>query len=193
MKSKNPSEFNWVPLLGTDAMVLERGVFTDERGVFHKPFISSELDSIAPFSKLNEVNISHSTKVGTVRGFHMQAAPNAETKIVTCIAGSILDAIIDCREESDTYGQVITVLLEENDGNSVFVPKGFAHGFQTLQANTSILYCVDEKYNPNVQLGINPRSDELIELWPLPVENISSQDKNLPSWNSFMKIKAKIN
>ena len=184
--SKNPSEYRLEQIAQTDAQILMRGVHSDTRGFFQKPFIANYLEASSSFSSLTEINLSHSAKKGTVRGFHLQSAPYSETKIVTCVTGSLLDVVIDCRKESPSYGAVCLIPLNEHDGKSVIVPKGFAHGFQTLADNTTLLYCVDQGYEPKAQLGINPLSESLRKIWPLEVTVISPEDDSLPHWENFM-------
>jgi dTDP-4-dehydrorhamnose 3,5-epimerase len=110
--------------------------------------------------------------------------------MVTCISGSILDVVIDCRESSPNYGRVCKILLAAHDGKSVVVPKGFAHGFQTLSDDATVLYCVDERYEPSAQLGINPLSAPLNAIWPIKSITISPQDNCLPLWEDFMQTEA---
>jgi dTDP-4-dehydrorhamnose 3,5-epimerase len=157
-------------------------VFQDHRGIFEKPHVSNQYKDSTIFTNLQEVNLSLTNEIGTIRGFHQQIEPDAETKIVTCVSGSVFDCVIDLRRNSKTFGGVFSIKLSANSGVSLMIPKGFAHGFQSLETSSALLYCVDSRYSPNSQTGINPLSSELIDLWPLKVRDISEQDKNLPLW-----------
>lgn len=190
--SNNPSSHTREFIDRTSAELILRGVFTDDRGAFEKPFIASQIESTENFTSLKEVNLSFTQKSGTVRGFHFQTESFSESKIVTCVAGKILDVVIDVRPNSATYGYVNRVTLEARDGKSLVVPKGFAHGFQTLSDETSVLYCVDQKYQVDAQAGINPLSSNIMHIWPIPISEISKQDRNLPTWEEVVDIEANI-
>jgi dTDP-4-dehydrorhamnose 3,5-epimerase len=180
--STNPSHYTYTETPLDDLLIVTRGVFRDHRGVFEKPHISNEYAESKIFINLQEVNLSLTNEVGTIRGFHQQIEPNAETKIVTCVSGSVFDCVIDMRGNSKTFGGIFTIKLIANSGVSLMIPKGFAHGFQSLEASSALLYCVDSRYSPKSQTGINPLSPELIDLWPLKAGDISEQDKSQPLW-----------
>ena len=182
MPSTNPSDYTYAQTPLDDLLVVTRGVFRDHRGVFEKPHISNEYETSKIFLNLQEVNLSLTNEVGTIRGFHQQIEPNAETKIVTCVSGSVFDCVIDMRRHSKTFGGIFSITLSANSGVSLMIPKGFAHGFQSLEAASTLLYCVDSRYSPKSQTGINPLSPELIYLWPLKAADISEQDQGQPLW-----------
>lgn len=182
MFSTNPSEYTYKQTPLDDLIIVTRGVFHDHRGVFEKPHISKEYEDSEIFTNLQEVNLSLTNEVGTIRGFHQQIEPNAETKIVTCVSGSVFDCVIDMRAYSKTFGGIFSIKLSANSGVSLMIPKGFAHGFQSLEVSSALLYCVDSRYTPRSQTGVNPLSPELIDVWPLKARDVSEQDKGLPLW-----------
>ena len=180
--STNPSEYTFTTTPFADLVVASRGIYHDERGVFEKPYISNEFSDKFSFTSLREVNVSRTSKSGTIRGFHQQLEPKSETKIITCISGSILDCVIDLRVKSKTFGGIFTIKIEAHSGVSLIIPKGFAHAFQSLEDSSALIYSVDNSYDSSLQTGVNPLSPELMHIWPLEVTNISEQDKNLPFW-----------
>lgn len=186
--SPNPSNFQIVTTNFLDLAIIKRGVHNDNRGMFEKPFIGSEFKNNLSFGELQEVNISVTRETGTIRGFHHQIAEASETKIVTCVSGAIFDCVLDLRPNSETFGGVFTIELSAKSGLSIVVPKGFAHGFQSLEDETIVLYCVDSPYAPKSQNGINPMSSELQSIWPLEVTCISEQDTNLPLWSEEISV-----
>lgn len=187
-KSSNPSNYEYSTTQFSELTVVKRGVHHDIRGAFEKPFVVSEYQREVSFSELQEVNVSTTSKSGTVRGFHQQINAASETKIVTCISGAIFDCVIDLRLDSETFGGVFTIELSAKSGISIVVPRGFAHGFQSLEDQSTVLYCVDNTYTPSLQSGVNPLSRELESIWPLQVTCISEQDTNLPLWSERITI-----
>ena len=138
--------FRETPLKGAFVIDLEkRG---DERGFFARVFCKKEFQAHGLCTELMQVNNSCSVLNGTLRGMHYQLAPKAETKLVRCIRGRVWDAIIDLREESPTFGKWFGVELSDENRQTLYVPKGFAHGFLTLADNSEVLYMVDEFYDP---------------------------------------------
>lgn len=154
----------------------------DERGFFARTFCQNELVDINNGKNIIQMNISHSKVRGTVRGMHIQMPPFQEDKIVRCISGAIFDVLVDCRESSKTYGQSTSVELSSTIMNAVYIPKGVAHGFQTLEDNTQVLYCHTEIHSPLSESGFRYDSEALGIQWPLPVSIISNRDKNLPKF-----------
>lgn len=142
----------------------------DNRGTFVKlhpmRFFSGALDSIA---------FSHNPILGTIRGLHFQTEPFAEEKLVTCIQGSIFDVAVDLRPNSKTFGKWTSYNLNSENHLQVYLPKGIAHGFQTLQSNTIVHYGISAQYNPDSSFSINPLGELGIN-WPFPEILVSQQD-----------------
>ena len=135
------------------------------------------------------MNTTLSKKQSTVRGLHFQRPPKAETKIVRCISGSIWDVIVDIRENSPTYGKWYGVELNDNNRTMMYVPKGFAHGFQTLVDNVELLYLHSEFYSKKHEGGLL-YADKTVNIdWPLPVSGISERDKVHPMLSELNPIR----
>jgi dTDP-4-dehydrorhamnose 3,5-epimerase len=150
----------------------------DERGFFArvwdiKKFVEKNLNS-----KLVQSNISFTKKKGTIRGLHYQIHPYEETKIILCTKGSIFDVIIDLRSDSATYKKWVFHNLSSEDYKMLFIPEGFAHGFQTLEDNTEIFYHVSQFYTPSAERGIR-WDDPLFNIaWPIKKKVISQKDNS---------------
>ena len=143
---------------------------TDSRGRFIKfhpeIFLHDKLDSVA---------VSINPKAGTIRGIHLQIEPFAEEKIVTCIQGSTFEVVIDIRPESKSFGKIATFELSRESANQVYLPKGVAHGFQTLMPDTIVQYFLTSHYSPEFSYSIDPFGDFGID-WPLKELSISEKD-----------------
>lgn len=124
---------------------------------------------------------------GTVRGLHYQNGAAAETKLVTCVSGSILDVVIDMRSNSSTYLKVFSIKLDGEDTLTLKIPRGCAHGFQAQENESQLLYIVDNFYSNLDQRGINPLSEELLKIWPLEVSLVSNQDSEWPKISELRK------
>jgi dTDP-4-dehydrorhamnose 3,5-epimerase len=120
---------------------------------------------------------SYNKKKGTIRGIHYQKYPNYEKKIITCIKGSIYDVIVDLRKNSKTYLQYKKFILTERNSCSLEVPKGYGHGFQTLENNTIIYYQIYGKFIKKKQSGILWNDKKIKIKWPLPIKCISKRDQ----------------
>lgn len=160
-----------------DLYVIENNNFKDNRGVFSRIFSDNELNQIFN-SKIKEINFSRTEKKGTVRGLHFQHEPYAEVKIIKCIKGGIFDIVVDIRKNSSTFLSYFTIELNDKNNKMIFVPKGFAHGFQTLEDSTEILYLHSNNYNPESEGGLNIYDEMLAINLPLKVTNISEKDKS---------------
>ena len=115
---------------------------------------------------------------------HFLKYPSKEKKIVTCLSGEVFDVIVDLRRNSKTYKKVITIKLSEENSLGVYIPNGFAHGFQTLKNKTNLLYFHSTFYDKNLDSGINPLDKDLNITWPLKVNFISQKDGNSPFMSS---------
>ena len=145
-KEKVGIQFKETTLKG--AFVIEPETFADERGFFARSFSDREFAAHGINARLVECNISYNVKKHTIRGMHFQSAPHAQAKLVRCTAGAILDVIIDLRPASPTFGQWFGVELTSRNRLMLFVPAGFAHGFQTLEHETEVFYEVSDYYEP---------------------------------------------
>lgn len=163
-----------------DAYIIEPEPFVDDRGKFARLYCHEELQQIGHFKPIVQVNYSLTRQKGTIRGMHFQYSPKAEIKMVRCLRGSVFDVIIDLRCGSPTFLQWCGEILSEKNMKMMYIPEGFAHGFQTLENNSEFLYLVTEFYSPKHEGGIS-YNDPLINIsWPLEVTDISERDKELP-------------
>jgi dTDP-4-dehydrorhamnose 3,5-epimerase len=144
----------------------------DSRGSFSKFHPLSEIAN-----PLNSVALSFNPITGTVRGLHFQVDPFAEEKLVTCIQGSIFDVIVDLRPSSKTFGKWTSFDLNATNLFQMYLPKGIAHGFQTLEPNSIVHYCLTAEYAPNSSYVIDPFGDLDIS-WPMDTSNVSERDKS---------------
>ena len=153
-------------------MISEITTFSDKRGKFSKFLPSDSLNN-----SLNSIAISTNFQKGTLRGLHFQIEPFAEEKVVTCLNGSIYDVLVDLRPLSKTFRKWTTFELSESSLMQIYIPKGVAHGFQSLTEYSQILYCITSVYSKQNSFSINPFC-ELNISWPLTQYIISDQDSN---------------
>jgi len=149
----------------------------DSRGFFARAFCQHEFADHGLKPVIAQANIAFNKKCGTLRGMHFQFPPVAETKLLRCTRGGILDIIVDLRPESPTYLQHIAVELNEDNGRALYVPERFAHGYQVLRDNTETSYQVGEFYAPGSEGGLFYGDPRLALPWPLPVAVISEKDQ----------------
>lgn len=164
------------------AYIIEPEKLEDKRGFFARAWCQKEFEAHGLVSRPAQANISYSKKKGTLRGMHYQVAPYQETKLVRCTRGAIYDVIIDLRPNSLTYGQWIGVELTAENYKMLFVPKDFAHGFQTLEDNTEVIYQVSQFYSPGSENGIRYDDPAIGIKWPVDVQVISDKDKGWPDY-----------
>jgi dTDP-4-dehydrorhamnose 3,5-epimerase len=148
----------------------------DERGFFSRMFCQNEFARHGLKPVIAQANLAFNRKRGTMRGMHFQFPPKAETKIVRCTRGAILDIIVDLRPESPTYLQHVSVELTADNHRSIYVPERFAHGYQVLEDNTETTYMCGEFYAPDQESGLHYADPDLGLSWPLPVTEISPKD-----------------
>ena len=166
-----------------DCYILEFQRFGDNRGYFEAITID-DLHSLG-FKEIMQVSRSMSAK-GTIRGMHFQKNPYSQAKCVSCIRGAVLDVVVDLRKNSSTYGKYTSVLLTPENGRMLFVPRGFAHGFVSLEEDSVFEYFVDNKYMPSEEGGLI-YSDPTVNIdWQLEKYGIdqpifSEKDKNYPT------------
>ncbi len=163
-----------------DAFIVEPEPFEDTRGRFARVFCQNELQSILHGKNIVQINHSLTRQKGAIRGMHFQYPPRAEIKIVKCMRGSIYDVIIDLRRNSPTLLQWHGEVLSAENMKMIYVPEGFAHGFQALEENTELLYLHTEFYSPQNE-GAVRYDDPLINIqWPMEITDISEKDQNHP-------------
>lgn len=162
-------------------VVVTPKIFRDERGFFSESYSKRTFDAAGLVYDMVQDNHSLSIDVGVIRGLHYQMNPKAQTKIVRVVRGSIFDVAVDIRKGSPTYGQWIAEELSAEKGNQLVVPKGFAHGFCTLEPNTEVMYKVDEFYSPEHDRGIRWSDPDLNINWPTKTPILSDKDESAPT------------
>src|SRR5437867_1995377 len=167
--------FTETKLKGAYLIDLERR--EDSRGFFARTFCQNEFEAHGLKKTIAQANTAFSFNKGTLRGMHFQYPPAAETKLLRCTRGAILDIIVDLRPESPTYLDHIAVELTADNHRSLYVPERFAHGYQTLRDNTETSYQVGEFYAPDCESGLMHDDPRLGLQWPLPVAVISDKDQ----------------
>jgi dTDP-4-dehydrorhamnose 3,5-epimerase len=161
-----------------DAYIIDLDRKEDERGFFARAFCQNEFAAHGLKPIIAQANIAFNNKRGTLRGMHFQYPPAAESKLVRCTRGAILDVIVDLRPESPTYLNHIAVELSEDNYRALYVPERFAHGYQVLRDKTETSYQVGEFYTPGSEGGLMYNDPRLGLRWPLPVSTISEKDKS---------------
>lgn len=152
----------------------------DDRGYFARFFDRKVFEGHGIDSDFVQGNLSYNKKAGTLRGMHFQLPPAEETKLVQCVSGSLYDVIIDLRIESPSYLHHFGVELNEKNKRMIVVPKGFAHGFVTLEDDTEARYLVSEFYTPERESGVRHDDPAFGIEWPRAVAVISDKDANWP-------------
>jgi dTDP-4-dehydrorhamnose 3,5-epimerase len=156
----------------------------DPRGFFARAFCQNEFRQHGLKPVIAQANIAFNHKKGTIRGMHFQFPPAAETKLVRCTRGAIVDIIVDLRPESPAFLQHVEVELSEDNYRAIYVPERFAHGYQVLRDGTDTSYQVGEFYTPGSEGGLLYNDPRLALTWPLPVTMISEKDQ---LWKSFQE------
>jgi dTDP-4-dehydrorhamnose 3,5-epimerase len=165
------------------AYIIELDPIIDERGFFARSFCKKEFEKKNLCYDFVQCNISHNKKKGTLRGMHYQKAPSQEIKIVSCIKGAIYDVIIDFRQDSATYLKWISVELTEQNKKMLYIPEDFAHGFQTLEDDSTVYYQMSEFYNPESACGLRWDDPAFKITWEHLNLIISNKDKKYDLFN----------
>jgi dTDP-4-dehydrorhamnose 3,5-epimerase len=158
------------------AFVIDLEPRKDERGFFARSFCQTEFEEHGLKPVITQSGLAKNWKKGTLRGMHFQFPPAAETKLVRCIGGAILDVIVDLRPESETYLEHFTVALDAKSMRALYVPERFAHGYQSLLDDTIVSYDLGAVYTPSIEGGLPHDDPRLGLVWPLPVTAISVRD-----------------
>ena len=160
------------------AFILDVDRREDNRGFFARVFCQREFAMHGLKPLIAQANVAFNKKKGTLRGMHFQFPPAAETKLVRCTRGAILDIIVDLRPESPTYLDHVAVELIADNHRALYVPERFAHGYQVLEEGTETSYQMGEFYTPEAECGLRYNDPRLGLKWPLPVTEISLKDDN---------------
>lgn len=167
-----------LPLAGVKCITRQR--LGDSRGFLSRLFCAEELSEAGWIKPITQINHTMTSRRGTVRGMHYQRPPHSEMKLVTCVRGEVWDVAVDLRTGSPTFLRWHAELLSAENGRALLIPEGFAHGFQAMTDNVELLYCHSAAYAPAAEAGIHSRDPALSIAWPLPVEELSVRDAQLP-------------
>jgi dTDP-4-dehydrorhamnose 3,5-epimerase len=167
------------PLKGVYVVTTEP--FKDSRGIFARLFCKDSLKGIIENILISQINYSHTIEKGSIRGLHFQYPPKAEIKMVRCLKGSVFDVIVDIRQNSPTFLKWHGEIISSENFKMIYIPKGFAHGFQTLEANCSLLYLHSEAYDPSCEGALRYNDPMLGIKWPLMASQVSERAKNRSS------------
>lgn len=177
--------FSETPLKGS--YIIELTPFADTRGWFARTFCKNEFSQIGHAKEWVQLNHSFTNIKGSIRGMHFQYPPHTETKMVRCIAGAVFDVIIDLRKDSDTFLQYFGATLSPQNKKMLYIPDGFAHGFQTLEDNTELIYHHTAFYTPAAEGGIRYDDPKVGINWILSNTDISNRDNQHPYLDNTFK------
>lgn len=170
--------FDPAPIAGAWIVRLEPR--RDERGFFARTFCVDEFESAGLPATFVQQSLARSTLRGTLRGMHLQLEPHAEDKYVRCVRGRIFDAIVDLRPQSKTFRRTFTLELDAESGDALFVPRGCAHGYQTLVDETDVFYAMSARYAAHAARAIRWDDPALAIAWPIPNPILSEADRHAP-------------
>ena len=161
-----------------DLLIVRSASFQDNRGSLTRLFCFDALSAFTNVKPITQINLSCTLEVGSVRGLHLQHSPHAEQKMVRCLKGRVWDVAVDLRAGSDTFLKWHAQELSSQEFTMMFIPEGFAHGFQVLEEGSEMLYFHTANYAPAAQGGVRP-DDPLLNInWPLPIVNLTATDKS---------------
>jgi dTDP-4-dehydrorhamnose 3,5-epimerase len=171
------------PLQG--AFVIDLQPVSDERGFFARAWCQHEFEEHGLESRLAQCSVSFNYSAGTLRGLHYQAPPHEEVKIVRCTSGAVFDVIVDLRPNSSTYAAHHSVILSAANRRMLYIPEGFAHGFQTLEDNTEVYYQMSEFYAPDAARGVRWNDPAFGIVWPHAERLIiAERDRTYPDFHA---------
>lgn len=170
------------PLSMRGAVLLRGDVHADERGTFRRVVDCGQLGAAGLDARIDQVSTASNIRRGTIRGLHYQVEPHREAKTLWCASGAVFDVIVDLRPEEPTYGQWESVTLSAEEPAALHVPRGVAHGYQTLANDTELVYLISTPHVAASARTLLWRDPTLAIPWPLPVANISDRDREAPEW-----------
>ena len=178
--------FEFVRLSIPDVILIKPKVFEDERGFFMETYKKSDFERTG--IKVEFVQDNHSrSKYGVLRGLHFQKEPYAQAKIVRCIKGVIYDVAVDLRQNSQTFGKYIAMILSEFNRYMLYIPRGFAHGFLVLSDEAEVIYKVDNEYAPEYESGLIWNDPDVGIDWPIDNPILSPKDQKWPTLKELIE------
>ena len=169
-----------LPLRG--AVLLHYEIHPDERGSFRRIVDLAELDAEGLDSAVVQVSSARNSETGTIRGMHYQAEPHRESKTLWCSAGSVFDVLVDLRPDEPTYGTWFGLTLTAGEPVALHIPPGLAHGYQTLQDDTELVYLISAPHRPDSARTLRWSDPTVAVTWPLPPTRISDRDREASTW-----------
>ena len=167
-----------LPLIGLK--LVERQSLGDNRGFLSRLFCAEELATASWRESIAQINHTYTAQRGTVRGMHYQKPPWTEMKLVSCLQGEVWDVAVDLRAGSPTFLHWYAEILSDTNNRALLIPEGFAHGFQTLTNDVTLLYCHSAAHKPEAEGALNAQDPCLAITWPLAIESISLRDSKHP-------------
>lgn len=164
------------------AFILDPEPIEDSRGAFARTWCEREARDHGLNPRIAQVSLSRNLRAGTLRGMHYQRAPHAECKLVRCVRGALYDVIVDLRQDSPTFGRWEAFELTWDNGRQIYIPEGFAHGFQTLADGTDVLYQMSEFHHPESAAGFRWNDPAFGIQWPRPDPMLSPRDAGFPDF-----------
>jgi dTDP-4-dehydrorhamnose 3,5-epimerase len=173
---------NFLPTKLAGAFLIEVEPHDDERGSFARTWCARELAAHGLVGDIAQCSLSTNKRAGTVRGMHFQRPPHGEVKLVRCQRGAIFDVVIDLRPDSSSYRRWQGFELTADNHRALYVPQGFAHGFQTLTDDAEVFYQISEFYIQEASAGVRWDDPAFRVVWPLPISAIADKDRNWPDF-----------
>ncbi len=163
-----------------DVILVRPRIFSDDRGAFLETYKREDFEKAGIRGDFLQDNVSRNTRRGVLRGLHFQRDPNGQAKIVRCTRGRIYDVAVDVRRGSETFGKFVAMELGDDDAASLYVPRGFAHGYLSLTDGSEVLYKVDGPYAPNAESGLLWNDPDVGIPWPVKDPILIARDRELP-------------
>jgi len=174
------TRFEFLPTTISGLMIIQRKPIEDSRGFFSRLYCAEEYKAAGLQKPIAQINHTLTRKKGAVRGLHFQQPPHTEAKVVSCLKGEIFDVAVDLRKNSATFLKWHAEVLSAHNSQSLLIPEGFAHGFQTLTEDCELLYLHSASFNEESEDAFNATDPRLAISWPLPIKSISERDRNHP-------------
>jgi dTDP-4-dehydrorhamnose 3,5-epimerase len=181
------NRFNFIPTSLDGLYKIERKLIEDSRGFLSRIFCSVDFQQIGFTKPIVQMNHTLTYNQGVIRGMHYQKYPHKEAKILTCIHGEIFDVVVDLRKDSPTFLEWHSEVLSANNQKSLFIPEGFAHGFQSLSNECNLIYMHSNYFSSDSEAAVNALDPRLAIPWPIKITEMSDRDKTHPMISSRFK------
>jgi dTDP-4-dehydrorhamnose 3,5-epimerase len=179
--------FNFISTTLDGLFKIEHKPIKDSRGFLNRLFCTNDFQEIGFNKSIIQMNHTLTKREGVVRGLHYQNIPHTEAKIVSCVSGEIFDVVVDIRKNSPTFLKWHSEILSSENNISIYIPEGFAHGFQSLSDNCNLIYMHSNFYSSNSEAALNALDPKLEISWPLVITEMSERDKEHPMISSRFK------